>query len=95
MYRVFLFIFLSSLPLGFSSHKSTKLPGLPLPGHYKLYREINLHGLLSFRAFEQAVTGYNKIEAKNKDLLTIIDFSKPSMEERLFIIDMKQKKTVL
>lgn len=38
--------------------------------------------------------GYEKIKSKNKDILTVIDFSKPSTEKRMFVIDLKNKKVL-
>lgn len=35
--------------------------------------------------------GYRKLETKNREILTLIDFSKPSTEERLYIFDIKNK----
>ena len=57
-----------------------------------LYMEMNLQQVINYTAFEQAVLGYNRIDAKNKNILTLIDFSKPSTEERLYVLDMKRKK---
>jgi hypothetical protein len=36
--------------------------------------------------------GYNSIDAPNKNLLSIIDYSKPSNEKRFFIIDIENHK---
>ena len=36
--------------------------------------------------------GYNSFNLINKKVLTLIDFSKPSTEERLFIIDVENRK---
>lgn len=58
----------------------------------KLYREMKLKNKISFTAFDQAITGYNKIDAKNKNIITLIDFTQPSTKKRLFIIDVKNKK---
>ena len=43
-------------------------------------------------AFRLAVTGYYKITERKREVLTLIDFSKPSTEKRLFVFDMKAKK---
>lgn len=58
----------------------------------RLYNEIQLEGILDFEAFDQALIGYNTLDVKNKDILTVIDFSKPSTQERMYVIDMKNKK---
>ena len=57
-----------------------------------LFEEMNLGGIVNFPAFRQAVQGYNKIEQKKKPVLTLIDFTKPSTEKRLFVFDMKERK---
>ena len=57
-----------------------------------LYEEMELAGKVNFLAFRQAVAGYNRIREKQRDILTLIDFSKPSTDERLFVFDMKRKK---
>ncbi len=54
-----------------------------------LFHSMHLDGVVSFLAFRQAVDGYNKIEQKNKPVLTLIDFTKPSTEKRLFVFDME------
>ena len=55
-----------------------------------LYRSMQLEGVVSWKAFRQAVTGYHKIAGRKRDVLTLIDFSRPSTEKRLFVFDMKQ-----
>jgi len=59
-----------------------------------LYNEMNLESIVCYDAFEKAMTGYNSLTAKNKSIFTIIDFSKPSVEERLCVIDMTQRKVL-
>ena len=58
----------------------------------QLYQEMQLDGMVNFEAFEQAITGYHKIEDKTKEILTLVDFSKPSTEERFYVFDMRHKK---
>ncbi|MCD8073383.1 MAG: murein L,D-transpeptidase catalytic domain family protein [Alistipes sp.] len=43
---------------------------------------------VEFEAFALAYAGYRKIEDRNKDILTLIDYSKSSAMERMFVIDM-------
>ncbi|NDW13612.1 hypothetical protein D0T50_12025 [Bacteroides sp. 214] len=59
-----------------------------------LFTEMNLTGVVNYTAFEQAMIGYKKICEKKKEILTLIDFSKPSSEERLYVFDVKQKKVL-
>lgn len=61
----------------------------------KLYEEIGLNGKLNYDVFKKALNGYSKIEARKKDLLTIVDYSKPSTEKRFFIIDMNKKELLV
>ena len=53
---------------------------------------------LARKAFDLALNGYNKLLKKrlirNKNIITVIDFSKPSDQKRLFVIDLKNKKVV-
>ena len=58
----------------------------------QLYEDIQLEGVVNYTAFEYAYAGYNKIDVRNKEIMTLIDFSKPSTEERFFVFDMYNKK---
>ena len=58
----------------------------------ELYRSMQLEGAVNWKAFRQAVAGYEKIEGRKRDILTLIDFSKPSTEERLYVFDMKKHR---
>ena len=57
-----------------------------------LYTDCDLTDKLDFDVFKSAMDGYNTIDAPNKKLLSIIDYSKPSNEKRLFIIDVENRK---
>lgn len=57
-----------------------------------LYSEMHLEGKVNAEAFENALEGYNKITDRKRDVLTLIDFSKPSNQKRLFVFDMKNKR---
>ncbi len=58
-----------------------------------LWRECGLEDKLPFDIFNTAITGLHKIDSlKKKELITIIDFSKPSSEKRLYVVDLKTKK---
>ena len=61
----------------------------------KLYEEIGLKDKLNYEVFKTALGGYNKIDGRKKELLTIIDYSKPSTEKRFFVIDMERKKLLV
>ena len=61
----------------------------------KLFLNTGLEGYLDYPVFERAVKGYLVLPVKKKDVITIIDFSKESTEERLFIIDMKSHELLM
>jgi len=58
----------------------------------QLYNDMQLSGIVNYNAFEQAMTGYNQIDSRKKNILTIIDFTKPSTEERLYVLDIENRK---
>jgi hypothetical protein len=61
----------------------------------KLWSDCKLEGVLSFEIFDQALAGYHKLDVfKKKDILTIIDYSKPSSEKRFYVIDLGNKKLI-
>lgn len=62
-----------------------------------VYESLGLGKLgLSKEAFDFAMKGHDYLAAKGKlqngDILSIVDFSLPSSEKRLFIVDLKNKK---
>lgn len=63
--------------------------------NYQLYLELGLSGLVDYNGFEQAMVGYKKITNRKKDMLILIDFTKPSDKERMFIIDMKARQVLI
>lgn len=59
---------------------------------YQLFTEMHLENVVNYVAFQEAVIGYNKIKERKKDIITLIDFTKPSSEERFYVLDLKHKK---
>ncbi|WP_295940016.1 murein L,D-transpeptidase catalytic domain family protein [uncultured Alistipes sp.] len=58
----------------------------------RLYKKLKLDDIVTFEAFDNALEGYNKIAGRRKDIITIIDFSKPSTCERLCVVDLSNEK---
>ena len=58
----------------------------------ELYDEMHLAGTIKWEAFEEAMQGYNQLNPKNKNIITIIDFTLPSTEKRMYVLDLKGKK---
>lgn len=56
-----------------------------------LYNTIGLQGVMSYDLFEKGMKGYDKID-KKRTIITFIDFTKPSVERRLYVIDLEKKK---
>ena len=56
------------------------------------FEAFGLHGKLSFEVFEMAYEGYLIHAPSREDRLTIVDFSKPSTEKRMWVLDMKNNK---
>lgn len=59
-----------------------------------LYEQMDLEGLIQFDAFKSAYTGYKKLNKGNNHLLTLIDFSLPSSEKRMYVLDMAKKEVL-
>lgn len=92
MYKIFVFLLLIIFPLGSATDISALEAEPSVSGHEELYAEMKLDGIINYDAFDLAMTGYEKIESKKKDIITIIDYSKPSTEERFYVLDIKNRK---
>lgn len=57
-----------------------------------LYRKMNLESVLKYEAFAQAMQGYQTLQPKYDHILTVIDFTLPSTEKRMVVLDMKNEK---
>ncbi len=63
---------------------------------YEEFATVN-ENMPSMVSFTYAITGYNKLEDEEKienKLLSIVDFSLPSTEKRLWILDMESNKVL-
>ena len=82
----------------FAAFKALPAPVLaPLSSTSALYMQMNLGNYgLDEKAFEYAMNGYNYLKSKkillNKNVISIIDFTKPSTQKRLFVLDLKTNK---
>ena len=78
-----------------------EVPDVATPGEVStvnttrmFYDNLGLEPVISYDAFEEALKGYIAIDEKESDILTLIDFSKPSNVRRLAIIDMKHGRLI-
>jgi hypothetical protein len=75
-------------------------PALFAQGTRELYTELGLQQQgLSYEVFEKAYTGFLNLRAKgkldaNRQLLTVADFSLPSTDKRLWVLDLAQKQVL-
>jgi hypothetical protein len=56
------------------------------------YFEAGLEGLLDYQVFKRAYYGASYFDVPRKDILTIIDYSKPCCEKRFYLIDIRNRK---
>ena len=95
-----LFLFLTcTLFLGGKSSDSTpdfaeRAASSDVEAYASLYRSMQLEGVVNWKAFRQAVAGYYKIDNRKREVLTLIDFSRPSTAKRLFVFDMRERKVL-
>src|SRR2546428_3532924 len=95
----FLFIFsITTLSTYSNNTLTTKTKDAPIASNSKavsatdsLYTQTGLDQLIDHNVLNNAMIGFNKINPKKK-ILAIIDFNKPSTEERLYIIDVEKKQ---
>jgi hypothetical protein len=60
---------------------------------HQLWEQCGLEQDISFDIFFKAITGSSHIEnITHKDIITIIDFTKPSTEKRFFVVDLRNKR---
>ena len=60
----------------------------------RLYDHLKLSDVISFQAFQQALTGYAKYGIGEKEMLVLIDFTKPSTEQRFCVVDLKHEQVL-
>jgi hypothetical protein len=58
----------------------------------QVYKDCGLEGKLDYGIFHRAMKGASMLTAPKKDVLTIIDFTKPSGVKRFYVIDLKNHK---
>lgn len=60
---------------------------------HQLWTECKLEEVISFEVFNSAILGYRQINnLRKKNIVSIIDFSRPSTEKRFFVIDIEKKQ---
>ena len=59
-----------------------------------VYDSLDIKDKIDYSIFQKAYLGYVQILNKNPGVLIIIDYSKPSNEERFYVLDLNKKKLV-
>ncbi|QNE67164.1 murein L,D-transpeptidase catalytic domain family protein [Fusobacterium hwasookii] len=59
-----------------------------------VYDSLNIKDKIDYSIFQKAYLGYVQIQNKNPVVLIIIDYTKPSNEERFYVLDLNKKKLV-
>ena len=59
-----------------------------------VYDSLNIKGKIDYSIFQKAYLGYVQIPNKNPGVLVIIDYTRPSNEERFYVLDLNKKKLV-
>ena len=59
-----------------------------------VYDSLNIKNKIDYSIFQKAYLGYVQIPHKNPGVLIIIDYTKPSNEERFYVLDLNKKKLV-
>jgi hypothetical protein len=89
--RIILAVFTVSalaVPLPAADGADTPGPDAASKDHVKLFEKCELDGLLDYDIFANALECLDELEFNNENLLTIIDYTRPSTEKRLFVIDL-------
>jgi len=86
-YSILVFVMMSNL-------NSTVLEDVSPVDARTCYTNCDLEGKLDFKIFAFAMEALDEMEYGNEDIVTIIDFSKPSTEKRLFILDLKNQQVL-
>ena len=98
VFILFLFLpctlFLGGKPSDSTPDSAERAAASDVEAYASLYRCMQLEGVVNWKAFRQAVAGYYKIDNRKREVLTLIDFSRPSTAKRLFVFDMRERKVL-
>ncbi len=93
MYRFVLFFVLILNPLSFFIGTSSEKDAKADSECFTLYERIcGETPLINYEAFRQAIAASHLVETAKNHIITLIDFTKPSTEDRFFVFDIKAGK---
>ncbi|OJJ14920.1 hypothetical protein BKI52_40920 [marine bacterium AO1-C] len=76
------------------AQKITEPPWTTTQEIKRLHKKLGLQKYLKFHIFQKAVYGQRHLYFRNKKILSIVDFTKPAYQKRLFVIDLAKKKVL-
>lgn len=92
---VLIFLFLPITTFASKIHSNTySNNNTPEPLIDHVYQQANLKGVIDYQVFKEGYQAYYQAKGRKKQMLTIIDYSKPSTEKRFFVIDLHQNKLI-
>lgn len=94
MRKFLLTAIIALLPFGYKSISGGEALQPTISECRALYEGMRLNGVVNFDVFEMAYNGFERIPAKKKEILALVDFSKPSTEERLFLLDIARRELI-
>ena len=90
----FLIFWNLSFPIGGRyTPRENSITAFSADGCALLYEQMNLSELIQYDAFKAAFTGYKKLN-NNNSILTLIDFSLPSTQKRMYVLDIARKEVL-
>lgn len=97
-YFILFLLLLLHIPVIFGKSTDLKIKSLNIESNHAammLYKRLSLDSLgLSLEAYQYAVQGFENLKCQgkftNSNIITVIDFTKPSYEKRMFVIDLNQ-----
>jgi hypothetical protein len=93
-YKILMTLWMSGMTFsGFADEGDKKGTSSDNPvNRAECYINCGLEGKLDKEIFANALESLEEMDYPNEDIVSIIDFSKPSTEKRLFIIDLKKQE---
>lgn len=93
---IFSFLIYAIISLTWPSQAPQKIDGISPTQEQEIksiFIKAHLESSLSFDLFRRAMVGFYHLNGlKIRDKITIVDYSKPSTEERFYVIDLAKKK---
>lgn len=94
MPRLLCVLLLLVLPSGQPAVRGGESLPVPADDCRQLYEAMELEGQVDYTGFEQALEGLERIAPQRREIVTLIDFTKPSTQQRLYVLDLTHRKVL-